>query len=117
MSDRELADTSEVIVKGRLIGASELVLAPDSRRLRLGTILVEQAYKGEYQDLVYIELPSSLEPRRSIDIDYPKGRYGIWLLQGSDLGSGIFKADNPQRFWPADKGEERIRALFISPSD
>ncbi len=118
MSDRELADASSAIIKGRLIGASEVTLAPNSRRLRLGVILVERTYKGTGQDVIYLELPSSQQPKSSIDMDYPKGTYGIWFLRNSTVGKGILKADNPQRFWPMDNSADRINTLFpniVSP--
>jgi len=100
MTDQELINQSEVIVKATFIGSTIVKFPESPKPSLLGILKVEHVYKGKSLDVVLLSLP--LRPHNvsvSTDILHTVGQNGIWLLKLSEGSEGIYLADHPQRIW------------------
>ena len=112
LTDAELTDQSDLIVVGELIGQTQVRLAPDQPRLAFGILRVDEALKGDRaRRMVLLALPSPDAPRSSTDITHRPGEKGLWYLKGRAQAEGIYLADHPQRFVPANQATPRIDSL------
>ncbi len=112
MTDQELVNQSEVIVKATFIGKAT-VRFPETQKPRLlGVLKVEHIYKGEPVDVVLLDLPlRSPNVSVSTDIRHTVGQRGFWFLRSSPASEGIFLADHPQRIWSLDQ-QRKLKQLL-----
>ncbi len=104
MTDQELINQSDVIVKATFIGETIVSLPGMPKPSLLGVLKVEQVYKGESVDVILLSLPlRSPNVSVSTDILHTVGQNGLWFLRLSDGSKGIYLADHPQRVWPLDQ--------------
>lgn len=115
-SDAELFDSSEVIIKARLIGAAEVKLSAEQGSMVLGVLQVDQVLKGEQGTrVILLALPPRGGPVSSSDLIYREGQEGLWFLyqrlRGDKGIKGVYLADHPQRFVPAKDVDERLKTM------
>lgn len=113
LSDEELIEASSVVVKAEMTGITTVRFAGTGKNLRLGVLQVEKTYKGSRQTVRLLALPPEA-PVSSTDIVYVPGQSGIWFLRESNTDTGIYMADNPQRFWPSEQ-EAKLQLLLDTP--
>lgn len=114
LSDLELCSQSELIVRAKMIGHTQIKISDSENSLKLGVLLVEEILKKNNNDqsIVLIVLPSPEKPISSSDINYHTGQSGLWFLRSDRLeGIELYFADHPQRFIPIEKIPERIDAI------
>ena len=113
LSDDELIQRSDLVVLGAWVGQTEVSLSAAAGSLALGVIAITEVLKGPpAQGIALVVVPSRDAPRSSSDIAYRSGDRGLWLLrQRPGAESGLYLADNPQRFVPAATGAARIDSL------
>ena len=117
MTDAELVAGSSLIVSGTLIGETQLRLA--STDLHAGIVKVDAVHKGDRQtSIVVLALPAApgapgaQAARSSSDLTYRTGQAGLWFLRlRSAQEEGVYVADHPQRFTPADQAKAHLMAL------
>lgn len=116
MTEQELINQSEVIVKATLIGKTIVKFPGISKPSLLGALKVDHVYKGKSQNVILLSLP--LRPPNvsvSTDILHTVGQNGIWLLKLSEGAEGIYLADHPQRIWPLDQ-QTKLKRLLATTS-
>ena len=114
MTDAELVAGSALIVSGTLIGETQLRLA--NAELRAGIVKVDAVHKGDRQTLIVVlalpAAPGAQAARSSSDLTFHTGQAGLWFLRlRSAQEEGIYVADHPQRFTPADQANAHLMAL------
>jgi hypothetical protein len=99
LSDTELVEKSDVIITAELTGQTQVDI--NQAKFVVGVLKVEEVLKGDKgQTVILLALPSAEGPRSSTDIFYKDGQKGLWFLreQKAESGTGIYLADQPQRF-------------------
>jgi len=110
LSDQQLVQRSELIVVGTLIGFGRL--QSGSLDLSIGVIQVDEVLKGQDSPIAFVALPTPEAPTSSTDISYKVGQVGLWYLRRRAASEqGIYLADHPQRFVPADQAQRAIAEL------
>ena len=112
MTERQLIDSSALIVTGTLTEKTRITLA-NGAVLHLGVIRVAESHKGDAgPGAVLIALPAPRRIAVSTDIRYRIGQRGLWLLRphGGAVG-GIYLADHPQRFMPLERAAAILKRL------
>ena len=100
LPEKELLDSSQLIVSATLQDNMTLTAQNSS----LGVLRIIRVYHGlANSEQVYIKLPSRGFPISSSDLVYTAGQKGIWFLQETELDSGIFYLDHPQRLWSIER--------------
>ncbi len=109
----DLADKSELVLVGELIGQTEVILAPSHKKLMIGVIRVEEILKGDKKRTVaLIALPHPGGLIKSDDIFYKNGQRGLWCLRlRNKEEAGIFLADHPGRFIPMEHALNKIEEI------
>ncbi len=112
LTDPELSQKSQLIVRGELGAVKPLLPKDGSAPLWVGGIRVESVLKGPADlKVAHLALPSPEGPRSSTDLGYREGHRGLWFLRDRPPeGSGLYLADHPQRFVPHSKAG-RIQQL------
>jgi len=106
MSDCELINNSVLIVQAEFAGKARVQLSNNLTPAEPGILKVSKVFKGkvELADILIDQPKSSSGVISSSDIIYKKGQKGVWFLaEGKDTDSGIYYANNPQRFWAIQK--------------
>lgn len=116
MSDEELLARSDLVVMGEWVGQSEALTLGGALRVELGAIAIAEVLKGQKgpdgPTVALVRVAPSAALASSSDLIYRRGQHGLWLLRLDPGGStGIYLADHPQRFVPADKEAGRIAKL------
>ena len=113
LSDTQLCAQSDVIVKGEIIGQTEVKRSDDEKSLWLSVLQVEDVLKGDTQlTVLLLVLPSPKGPAVSDAITYSKGQKGLWFLHARTPGeTGLYLADHPQRFVSAADVKDRLGAI------
>ena len=119
MSDEELLTRSDLIVMGEWVGQSEPLTLGGTVRVELGAIAIAEVLKGpkgvnatSAPTVALVRVAPAAAPASSSDLACRRGQRGLWLLRLDPGGSsGIYLADHPQRFVPADKDAGRIARL------
>jgi hypothetical protein len=110
LSDQELFDRSDLIVKGVLIG--ETRIRSGSVDLVVGVIQIQETLKGSNARVALLAFPAPGQPVSSSDLRYPVGASGLWYLRlRGESELGIYLADHPQRYVPAAEAQEALKAL------
>jgi len=112
MSDAELIEQSDLIVKATYIGSSTVIL--NKEKLHLGVLNIEDTLKGDKQDVVFIRLslrPKNF-PQRSDEINFKAGQKGLWFIEKDAQRDGVYEIKHPQRFLPEQQFKSRLPALF-----
>lgn len=113
MTDAELVEGSQLIVMATYIGSTQITLKEGGQTLHLGVLDVDDALKGNMQEVVFLQLPSaSGQLHKSDDIFFRPGQKGLWFLKKDDRQQGIYKVDHPQRFIPEQQLGKRIAPLL-----
>ena len=110
--DAQLVKQSDLIIKARYIGATTLKL--NKEQLHLGVLKVKDILKGSKREVVLIRntpTPSG-SARRSDEITFQTGQYGLWFLEKSTQHEGIYEIKHPQRFIPEQQFKNRLPALL-----
>lgn len=112
-TDRELIDRSDVVVLGEYLGQTEVRLGGDAGALTIGVVAVREVLKGNPQEkILLIAVPSPAKPISGSDVVFRPKQSGLWLVAARPSGpTGVFVADHPQRFVPAEGGQAKIDAL------
>ena len=118
ISDCELIDKSVIIVQAEFTGTTTIKLSKDIQPIAPGVLQIKRLFKGNNMlDIVLIEQPNPTDPRSSSDIFFTKGQKGIWFLtEGKRSNSGIYSANDYQRYWPEDKIQKLNNLLSNCPS-
>ncbi len=108
LTDKGLLEGSQLIVRGEL--SEEMVSAPGEPYLRI--LKLSHLYKGsvDVTELLF-RVPSPEKLLSSIDLIYPVGKEGIWFLEETRPGSGIYFIDHPQRWWPLEREPKLLELL------
>lgn len=103
-SETELIAASPLIVMAELIGETTLAVGPGGNRRTVGVLRIGEVLKGDRATtVVLIELPTPGQPQASEAIHYVRGQRGLWFLYATPgTPTGLFRADHPQRFVPAE---------------
>ena len=113
MTDAEMVESSQLIVVATYIGKADVGLKVDDKILHLGVLDVSNTLKGNQQEVVFLQLPQSTSIfRRSDDIFFHPGQKGLWFLREVSQQKGIYVIDNPQRFVPEEKVDNRMDSLL-----
>jgi len=115
LSDRELIDTSALIVQAEFLGQTDVQFGPSGGSMSVGVLMVQEALKGGLQGkIVLLALPSSAKPVSSSDLLYRPGQTGLWFLRlPSDVPKGLYLADHPQRFISSASGHAKIDSFKL----
>ncbi len=112
MTDAELVERSPLIVMATYIGKAEAGLKVNGEILHPGVLQVDRTLKGNQREVIFLQLPQSESLiRKSDDIFFHPGQKGLWFLREVSPQKGIYKIDNPQRFVPEDKVDDRMDSL------
>ena len=112
LTPEQLAEQSDVILVGELIGRDRVRLSDDGPVLNVGVIRVEEVVKGGTQRSVVLLMLAPSRPDglvASTDVFFQDGQRGLWYLRAR--GEGLYVADRPDRFVPMDAAGSRIRTL------
>jgi hypothetical protein len=112
MTDQELINQSDLIVKATFIGKTIVKFHGLPKKSLLGVLKVEHVYKGDPADVVLLSFP--LRPPNvsvSTDILHKVGQNGLWFLRSYDESEGIYLADHPQRIWSLDQQAKLMQLL------
>lgn len=113
LTDAELVENSQLIVMATYIGRTEVTLEKGGRVIYLGVLDVDDTLKGNRQEVVLLKLPLPEGiPHKSDDIFFHSGQKGLWFLRKDSQQAGIYLIDNPQRFVPEKKDDNRIDSLL-----
>jgi hypothetical protein len=112
-SNADLIEKSELIVEGRFMGTTEVLLPNQQHPLTLGVLQVTKVLKGKPKtEVVLLALPSKSGLVSSTDIHYRQGQNGLWFLyQKTNAIGGVYSADHPQRFLSADNKDPTAEEL------
>lgn len=107
LSDAELVAQSDLIVTGTFKGRSE------AAGQDLGAIEIRSTLKGAAGgEVAYIVIPAVGKPVSSSDMLFRPGQEGLWFLRLRNLSKpGIYLADHPQRFVPANQAGPAIESV------
>lgn len=112
MTEAQLLEYSPLIITGELLGESEVRGMVSNEAVNLGVIRVDKVLKGKVEgSLVFLALPSRVQPRSSSMIDYQVGAKGLWYLRHRSEGDTIYLADHPQRFVDESVMNEKMSNL------
>lgn len=110
LTDAELLERSDLIVTGVLIGRTRI--RTGATDLTVGVITVQETFKGQPAAIALLVLPADGRPVASDAIPRDDGATGLWYLRlRSPVETGLYVADHPQRFVPADEAQQAIRGL------
>ncbi len=117
ISDCKLIDQSVIIVEAEFTGTTRIKLSKNTQSIEPGILQIKQVFKGNNMlDNVLVEQPMPKDPRSSIDIFFTRGQKGIWFLtKGKTSNSGIYSANDYQRYWPEDKLQKLNNLLSNCP--
>ncbi|GEM_PF-1923859 len=116
LSDKELLDSSQLIVRATLTSEAE----PEPNGPHIGILQIARVYQGSPGgEQIYLRLTSRRKPISSSDLVYPVGQQGIWFLKETFSGSGIFYLDHPRRLWPLEREAVLLNLLrqHITPDN
>lgn len=102
-SETELIAASPLIVMAEFIGETTLAVGPAGNMRAVGVLRVGEVLKGDHAiTVVLIELPMSGGAQVSEAMHFARGQRGLWFLYAAPGSTGLFRADHPQRFVPAE---------------
>ncbi|HET7875246.1 MAG TPA: hypothetical protein VFN71_06950 [Methylomirabilota bacterium] len=112
LTEGELIAQSDLIMTGEVVGLTEVRLAPDQPRLTLAVLRADEVVKSDRsRGYVLLGLGPTDRPRSSTDIFYRVGQRGLWFLRSQPGSEGIYLADHPQRFVPAERADPQLQSL------
>lgn len=107
MSERELLDSSDLIVIGTFTGYETLQV--DGAERRVGVIAVAEVLRGTAPGPeLALSVPQPGDLVSSTTLVYPIGAEGLWFLRAAGV---VYAADHPQRFVPLAEAGPAITAL------
>lgn len=113
MTDAELVESSRLIVMATYKGRADANLKVDGGISHLGALEVSNTLKGDQREVIYLQLPRSDGIlRKSDDMVFHPGQKGLWFLREIDHEQGIYIVDNPQRFVPEEKLDNRMDSIL-----
>ena len=112
LSDTQLVKSSNLIIKAKYEGLTNLTL--NKEQLQLGVLKVIDTLKGNKQEIVLIRLriPPANFPRSSNEISFQMGQKGMWFLKRDNQLEGIYEIKHPQRFIPEQQFKNRLPAIL-----
>jgi hypothetical protein len=105
-TDADLVQSSPLIVNGKFLGETHIILEKDQINLNLGIIQIDEVLKGDSAKFVLLALPRNAHIVSEV-VTYHAGQKGLWFLQPRmPEETGIYRADHPQRFLSEATGEQ-----------
>ncbi len=114
LSQAELVENSELIVKATYIGESSVSLSSnaDAKTINFGVLKVSEVLKGDAVSVVLLRVPDSKSMlKRSDEIFFKPGQTGLWFLHRDKTYEGVYLADHPNRF-SNKENTEKVRKLL-----